>query len=251
MNKQNNIELYEEFHKDTVAQKRVPKETDFSLVNHLPIYSKYIEVGNKVLDIGCGAGPFSIYAAYKGAIVKGIDLSERAINENQKAKEYLKLETLSFEKEDFLEYSDQAIYDVVMLTEVLEHLPDDKLALMKINSLLKNGGYLLMSVPSVNAPLHKKYLKKYGKDPFDERVGHLRRYDKDGIITLLLETGFQIVEHKLCEGYLRNWLFNDNVGKRFMKFNRWFISRIVTVLDDRIFTPIWGESDIIIVAKKI
>jgi SAM-dependent methyltransferase len=251
INKQKNHELYEEFHRNTVAQKRIPRETDFSMVNHLSLYAKYINEGKKILDIGCGAAPFSIYAANKGAIVKGIDLSEKAIKENNKAKEYLEMENLSFQNEDFMEYIDEAIYDLVMLTEVLEHLPNDKLALIKINSLLKENGHLLMSVPSINAPLHKKYLKKYGRDPFDERVGHLRRYTGDGIKDMLQDTGFQVLEIKLCEGYLRNWLFNDDIGRFFMKFNRSFISRIVTILDDKIFTPIWGESDIIIVAKKV
>jgi len=245
-----NKELYEEFHKNTKMTRKIAKDNNFDLINHLPIYKKYITPNDKVLDIGCGAAPMSLYFASKGMNVKGVDLSKRAIEANQKAKEYFKFDNLEFVCENFMDYADNAVYDVVMMTEVLEHIPDDKGSLEKINKFLKKGGYLLMSVPSSNAPLHKKYIKKYGKDPFDERVGHLRRYNAVEIFNLLSVTGFELVEFKLCEGYLRNWLYNDKVGQFFMKFNRFFIKNIVTFIDDKFFTPIFGESDIIIVARN-
>lgn len=242
--------LYEEFHKNTKMAKKIVKESDFDMINHLPIYKKYILKNDKVLDVGCGGAPMSLYFASKGVSVKGVDLSEKAIKENTKAKEYFGFDNLEFACENFMEYTDDAIYDVVMMTEVLEHIPDDEASLVKINKLLKDNGYLLMSVPSSNAPLHKKYLRQYGKDPFDERVGHLRRYTAVQMFNLLNKTGFELVEFKLCEGYLRNWLYNDNIGQFFMKFNRLFMRNIVTFIDDKFFTPIFGESDIIIVAKK-
>jgi 2-polyprenyl-3-methyl-5-hydroxy-6-metoxy-1,4-benzoquinol methylase len=245
-----NRELYEEFHSGTIALKAVPKKSDFSMRNHLQIYDKYLKSGINLLDIGCGGGAFSIYAASKGAKTKGVDLSERAIAENRKSVAYLKLSNLTFECEDFMQYTDSDCYDVIMMTEVLEHLPDDAAALKKVNSLLKPGGHLLMSVPSINAPLHKKYVKQYGKDPFDERVGHLRRYDAETILSMVGSSGFEVLQHRLCEGYLRNWLFNDDLGQRLMRFNRYFVQDIVSFLDDTIFTPIWGESDIILAAKK-
>jgi len=242
--------LYEEFHKSTSSATKIPDITDFGMINHLPLYSKYIKKGDWILDIGCGAAPMSLYAANKGAVVKGVELSERAISENRKAAEYLNLTNLSFECEDFMAYCDDSVYDIIMLTEVLEHLPDDKFSLKKICQLMKPGGYLLMSVPSVNAPLHKRYVRKFGKDPFDERVGHLRRYNAVTVFNLVYMAGFELVEFKLCEGYLRNWLYNDEIGQLFMKFNRKFIKKIVTFVDDKFFTPIWGESDIIIAARK-
>ena len=243
-------ELYEEFHKNTKMATKIPKETDFGMVHHLPLYKKYIIKNDKILDVGCGAAPMSLYFASQGMDLKGIDLSIQAIGENKKAKAYFGFDNLEFACENFMDYSDDSIYDVVMMTEVLEHIPDDKASLLKINKLLKDDGYLLMSVPSSNAPLHRKYVRKYGKDPFDERVGHLRRYNAVHIFNLLNETGFKLVEFKLCEGYLRNWLYNDNIGQFFMKFNRLFIKNIVTFIDDKFFTPIFGESDIIVIAKK-
>lgn len=250
MNHDQTTELYEEFHRDTRALRCIPDERDFSLANHLPVYRKYIRAGQTILDIGCGGGPFSIYAASRGARVKGVDLSEKAIAENRKAALGLGMETLEFACENFMDYCDATVYDVVMMTEVLEHLPDDRGALAKVHELLCPEGLLLMSVPSVNAPLHRRYMRKFGRDPFDERVGHLRRYDAVTVFNLLWEAGFGLVEFRLCEGYLRNWLFNDRLGQFFMKFNRGFVKRMVSFVDDTLCVPLRGESDIIVVARK-
>lgn len=250
MSNEQTSELYEEFHRNTLALRRIPDERDFSLANHLPIYRPFLKPGLRVLDIGCGGGSFSLYAAGKGALVKGVDLSERAIAENAKAAVALGLDNLTFACEDFMTYRDDAVYALVMLNEVLEHLPDDRLALEKIHRLLVENGVLLISVPSVNAPLHRRYVAQYGKDPFDERVGHLRRYDAASVFNLLWETGFVLERFKLCEGYLRNWLFNDPLGHFFMKFNRGFVKRIISFIDETFCVPLWGESDIIVVARK-
>ncbi|MDD5361717.1 MAG: class I SAM-dependent methyltransferase [Ignavibacteria bacterium] len=249
---ENNNDLYEKFHEGTSYFKEFPREREFTLMNHIPIYKKYLKRTDVVLDIGCGSGIFSLWASRLVSGIKAVDLSVKAIAEAQKSKDYLKADNIEFLSENFMNYTDLSVYDVVMLTEVLEHLDDDKGALKKIYGLLKNNGFLLMSVPSLNAPLHKKYLKKYdGINPFDERVGHLRRYNKEIISNLLAECGFKINELKLCEGYLRNWLFNDKIGQKAMRFNRGFIKDMVKFIDEKVFLKLFGESDIIISAQKI
>lgn len=242
--------LYEEFHRDLRPATRIPRETDFAMVNHLGIFQRHLQAGQRVLDLGCGAGGFSLYAAGRGATVLGVDVSERAIATNRQAATALGLSALSFACQDVAEFHTDERFDVVMLIEVLEHLPDDRRMLRKVHELLEPGGLLLMSVPSSNAPLHRSYVKRYGRDPFDERVGHLRRYDAPTLFNLLHAAGFELVEFKLCEGWLRNWLFNDPIGQVFMRFNRKFIRHVVTFLDETIFLPAWGESDIIVVARK-
>jgi SAM-dependent methyltransferase len=242
--------LYEEFHRHLRHAKRIPQETDFALVNHLGMFAKHIREGQRILDLGCGSAGFSLYAAGRGADVLGVDVSTHAIEENRKAADYLSLPKLHFACEDVAEFTTDERFDCVMLIEVLEHLPDDLRMLRKIHGFLEEDGLLLMSVPSSNAPLHRHYVKRYGHDPFDARVGHLRRYDAPSVFNLLHAAGFELLEFKLCEGLLRNWLFNDRVGQLFMRFNRKFIRHVVTFLDERLFLPAWGESDIIVVARK-
>lgn len=52
-----------------------------------PFFMPFIQDlnGKVLLDAGCGAGPWAIYAAKEGAIVYGVDIQPKMIEESQKA----------------------------------------------------------------------------------------------------------------------------------------------------------------------
>ena len=81
-------------------------------------------------------------------------------------------------------------FDLVILTEVIEHLEDDKLALKRIYRLLDKGGIAIISTPSNNAPLYRLGMTK----KFDERVGHVRRYSLEGLVEMCEKTGFEVLD---------------------------------------------------------
>jgi SAM-dependent methyltransferase len=78
-------------------------------------------------------------------------------------------------------------FDLVCAFEVLEHLEDDAAALARWASLVRPGGWLLLSVPA--------HQHRFG--PWDEFVGHYRRYDRDAITALLTGAGFGEVSARL------------------------------------------------------
>ena len=241
--------FYDDFHKKSEPLRKVPKYGEFSLKYHLAAYSPHLKKGKSVLDIGCGASSMSFYAASKGCEVTGIDVSVKAIEAARIAAKNLGYKNIDFKNIDLFSLDKQ--YDIIVLSEVLEHMPDDQSALKKICSLLRSRGKLLMSVPLQSAPLHRIYLKMYGNDPFDIRVGHLRRYDVKTIEQLLNDSGFEVLEMHENEGLLRNWLFNGKVGSIFMKLNRGrLVKSFVSFLDENVFCPMFGYSDVILVAEK-
>jgi SAM-dependent methyltransferase len=71
-------------------------------------------------------------------------------------------------------------YDVVCAFEVLEHIEDDTSALQTWFTLIRPGGHLLLSVPA--------FQDRFSAS--DERVGHFRRYEPDGLRVLLEKNGF-------------------------------------------------------------
>ena len=73
-------------------------------------------------------------------------------------------------------------YDAVVLTQVLEHVPDPLAVLRELNRVLKPGGKLLISVP-LNGPLHG--------EPW-----HFFQFTHYGLAQLAGQSGFKV---EICE----------------------------------------------------
>ncbi len=74
--------------------------------------------------------------------------------------------------------------DIIVCSEVLEHISDHLRALREMKRILKGGGMLLLTIP-----INDYY---WLKD--DELVGHLRRYDSKKFIKKIEELGFDIIK---------------------------------------------------------
>lgn len=236
---------YENFHIKTCIQRAVIKRNNFTYRIIFDVLTKYIKKDDTILDIGCGAGTVSLYFANQGHSVYGIDISKRAIDASIQSSKVLNIDKVMFKVMDFPEEIPAKSFDVVILCEVLEHLKDDEDALGKVFRLLKKGGIAVVSVPSKNAPLFKM---GYTRE-FDRRVGHLRRYNLKELVKICEEKGFTILETRKTEGIIRNFLFVNPVAGNLIRFVKFFISDLVTILDN-ITIPLFGESNIFIVAKK-
>ncbi|MBK6630756.1 MAG: bifunctional 2-polyprenyl-6-hydroxyphenol methylase/3-demethylubiquinol 3-O-methyltransferase UbiG [Betaproteobacteria bacterium] len=112
--------------------------------------------GQKVLDVGCGGGILAESMATRGAIVTGIDLSDKALSV---ARLHL-LET--GEKVDYRKISAEELaaemsgaFDVVTCMEMLEHVPDPASAVRACAQLVRPGGLVFFSTISRNP---KSYL---------------------------------------------------------------------------------------------
>lgn len=75
----------------------------------------------------------------------------------------------------------ESSFDYLLAFEVLEHIERDSQVLRDWVRHLKPGGRVLISVPA--------HQRKYGRS--DELVGHVRRYEKAALYTLLAGAGFE------------------------------------------------------------
>jgi 2-polyprenyl-6-hydroxyphenyl methylase/3-demethylubiquinone-9 3-methyltransferase len=112
--------------------------------------------GKRVLDVGCGGGILTEAIAKKGANVKGIDLSEKAL----KVAELHSLESgvqVNYEliAAEALAAREAGQYDVVTCMEMLEHVPDPSAIVQACATLVKPGGRLFFSTLNRNP---KSYL---------------------------------------------------------------------------------------------
>jgi 2-polyprenyl-6-hydroxyphenyl methylase/3-demethylubiquinone-9 3-methyltransferase len=112
--------------------------------------------GKKVLDVGCGGGILAEAMAGAGAMVSGIDLSEKALKvarlhlfESGRQVDY---QLVSAE-----DYAAQhaGTFDIVTCMEMLEHVPDPASVVAACARLVKPGGHVFFSTLNRNP---KSYL---------------------------------------------------------------------------------------------
>ncbi|MFZ4535793.1 bifunctional 2-polyprenyl-6-hydroxyphenol methylase/3-demethylubiquinol 3-O-methyltransferase UbiG [Propionivibrio sp.] len=112
--------------------------------------------GKRILDIGCGGGILSESMAQRGALVTGVDLSDKALGV---ARLHL-LESgnkVDYRKISAEELADQeaASYDIITCMEMLEHVPNPASSIAACAALVKPGGHVFFSTINRNA---KAYL---------------------------------------------------------------------------------------------
>lgn len=98
---------------------------------------------SKILDVGCGFGEtLRLFKDAGYTNVRGVDPSAESIRKARAAHPDLDLAVM----EHKLPSSD-AVYDAVLLLDVLEHVDDETWTLREIVRVLKPGGLLVLSVP--------------------------------------------------------------------------------------------------------
>ena len=99
--------------------------------------------GRRVLDAGCGTGRATAALAARGADVVAVDLGERLVARTRRrcACRALVGTVLSLPFPN-------ASFDVVLSTEVIEHLPDPAAAVKEFARVLTPGGHLVLSTPN-------------------------------------------------------------------------------------------------------
>jgi 2-polyprenyl-6-hydroxyphenyl methylase / 3-demethylubiquinone-9 3-methyltransferase len=112
--------------------------------------------GKRALDIGCGGGILSESMAVRGAKVKGVDLSSRALGvadlHSLESGVEVEYEEIAAEA---LAAREPGSYDVVTCMEMLEHVPDPAAIVQACAMLVKPGGWVFFSTLNRNA---KTYL---------------------------------------------------------------------------------------------
>jgi 2-polyprenyl-3-methyl-5-hydroxy-6-metoxy-1,4-benzoquinol methylase len=242
--------FYDTFHRKSVATRGIISKSNFTYYYFLRVLKDAINISNKnvqILDIGCGIGTIDLYLANMGFYVTGIDISKKAI-------QIAKKNSLTSNLKKFLSYYVKDIqstvtkknkYEIIICSEVLEHTKNDKSIIKKLKVSLKKNGILIISVPSINAPLYK-----LGKlTQFDKEVGHLRRYSAWDLESLLTSEKFKIITIKKTEGLIRNLLFTNNKLSFIIKFIKGPLVYIFHLID-RLSIFLFGESQLFIVAKK-
>ena len=154
---------------------------------------RYSHNKGSILDIGCGRGLFLSLAKERGWMPYGVELNEETA---YNAKEVLGMDIRTGELKDA--GFEEGSIDVISIWHVLEHLTRPIEALRECRRILRPNGLLVLSVPNLSSiQSHSS-----GKHWFHLDVPyHLYHFSKEGIIKLLEESGFKILDigHYSCE----------------------------------------------------
>lgn len=183
---------YEKFYKKDMEEIPFPKKWTFGCDRIVPRYSWLM--GNLVkleieslLDIGCGSGELGLTLGILEISSIGLNLNEASVLYANKLAEEKRIDNIThFLTMDFSEYTDQ--HDVVVMFDLIEHMPDPIKALKKVYSLVKPGGHLYISTPQAGAHYGIKMNKWVAKPQSwadGQPSGHLRLWSEQEFKDLL------------------------------------------------------------------
>ena len=150
-----------------------------------------VRPGERVLDLGCGAGRFVAALRDAGAEPVGVEIAQAALDRAARNAPGADLRLLGGDGSLPLEH---ASVDVVWCSEVLEHVPDTAHLLLEVRRVLRPGGRLLVTVP-FHGRVKGALLGLARFDAhFDPLGQHVRFYTRSSLAGTLEQSGFEAVE---------------------------------------------------------
>lgn len=182
----------------------------------LALVEKYAPPPGLILDIAAGQGNFSLALAERGYDVTWNDLRADLAEYVEHKREQ---GTITYLPGNAFDLPHRAKYDVVLITEVIEHVAHPDQFLAQAASLSKPGGYLIMTTP--NGGYFRNRLPRFSECPDPSQYesqqfkpnsdGHIFLLHTDEIETFARATGLDLVELAL----FNNPLTCGALGTRF------------------------------------
>ena len=222
-----------------------------------------IQPGDRVLDAGCGTGRHACEICRTlGADVVGVDLNRDDLRTAAFTLESMDALTggswmISQADVTRLPFRDEA-FDVVICSEVLEHVTENRVAVSELIRVLKREGIIVVSVPRF---FPERVCWSLSSAYHAEPGGHIRIYTKKELLTLLENAGTRCwrirYKHSLHAPY---WWLKCIVGHKnetsrlvnlYKRFLEWDIIQRppLTRLLDKLLNPIMAKSIVFYLRK--
>jgi SAM-dependent methyltransferase len=174
----------------------------------------------RVLENGCGVGMYAEHLALYTNSLTGLEYDfERAVEAHQRTAQITCAtgEALPFQA---------ASFDLILSHEVLEHVQDDRQAMIEIVRVLRQGGRAVIFVPNRGYPFETHGIYWRGKYHFgniplvnylphrlrDRLAPHVRVYSTEDLLLLIKALPVKVVERTILFGAY------DNIIARYPRF---------------------------------
>lgn len=150
----------------------------------------------RVLDLGCGNGTLCGQLAARGYDVAGIDFDRRGVEVARRSHPGVRFYRFGLQDDPKRLMAHEQPFDVVVSTEVVEHLFSPHLLPIYAWHCLTAGGHLIVSTP------YHGYLKNLALSVFDRwdahhtalwHGGHIKFWSRSTLTRLLAGNGFHVV----------------------------------------------------------
>ncbi|MGW7296057.1 methyltransferase domain-containing protein [Streptomyces xiamenensis] len=225
-----------------------------------------IAPGDRVLDLGCGAGRHAFECYRRGAHIVALDRNGEEVRTvagwlaamREAGEAPAAASAVAIEGDAFALPFPDATFDAVIISEVMEHIPDDKGVLAELVRVLKPGGRIAVTVPRYGPErvcwaLSDAYHQVEG--------GHIRIYRPRQLLARVREAGLRPYgshwAHALHSPYW--WLKcafgvdNDKAlpVRAYHKLLVWDIMKkpLATRLAEDVLNPLIGKSFVVYATK--
>jgi SAM-dependent methyltransferase len=225
-----------------------------------------LQAGERVLDMGCGAGRHAFEMYKRGADVIALDqdadelstVSEwfAAMREEGGLPEGAEADVKQGDALD-LPFADGE-FDRIVASEVLEHIPDDDRAISELVRVLRPGGTIAVTVPRW---LPEKVCWALSDEYHEVEGGHVRIYRGDELVAKLEDAGLSFLGRDHVHGlHSPYWWLKCAVGvtndknplvKAFHQVLVWDIVKrpLPTRVAERVLDPLVGKSMVLYLVK--
>ena len=210
-----------------------------------------------MLDVGCGEGRHIFGVMQDHPLMKciGIDMDKASLNKAEEGYEYFK--SISNAGAEFFIGSAYSLpfesdsFDLIVCSEVLEHLHEYNDAVKEIHRVLKPGGKFYASVP---ASWPEKICWHLSVEYQNQPGGHLRIFNQNNLVDEIEGEGFKFLSserfHSIHSPYwwLRCFFWNSQDTNFFVKLYKKLLERhilkkpIILNQIDKLLNPILGKS---------
>ena len=202
---------------------------------------------DKILDLGCGYGEYSMGLATSlpEAEIHALDIDQKRTKVVQEATEKNGLTNVVVHN-SFIEEVKESEYDFIFSVDVFEHIDPIEMPFTQCYEKLKSGGYFIVKIPNVvqRTIFPEAWFSDHHDWLEDEHIGQV--YDLEKLSARFEASGFNIVSKFYSDGLLSRlgWEF-AYLGKKMgtiMHLISLPVSKALIKMDRLVHQGYWGNA---------